>query len=255
MSKFTNQFVLNKSVTKLRAQNKRSIGSYRSESGGFTEGCAYRGEDGLRCAIGHMIPNKYYRKWMEGFVPTKEKGGNFERLYEVLIEIGYTDEQIKFMKELQEIHDNETLWEQRETQWKAIAEKYELTMPKFANSLHSSRRRRQVPERKRKSKNLMDEVIKKILLIVDEFTIHGCPLTEDSSEVKEIRYLIASYAMSAIMDSRVAQEAEMLCKSINEWEAKRLYEKMQKEIAEGHTWGLTSFASPKGECEQREHGA
>lgn len=81
----------------------------------------------------------------------------------------------------------------------------------------------------------MNDVIKKIHLLIDMFAHGDVPL---EPTLKEIRYLIASYAIQATLDEGVAKEAEMLCKGINEWEVKRLYEEMQKSIAEGQTWGL-----------------
>lgn len=129
MSKFTLQQIFDKIVTKLRAQNKRSIAIYKDYEGIPNEGCAYRGENGCRCAIGWMIPNKYYRKWMEGFTPDTHQGGNYTKLYETLIKVGFTDDQIEFMKRLQSIHDIENQWNNREYYWTRVANYYGLTVP------------------------------------------------------------------------------------------------------------------------------
>lgn len=51
------QKVFDKALAHLRKQGKRSMGRL---------GCAYRGDDDLKCAIGIFIPQKYYDDAMEG---------------------------------------------------------------------------------------------------------------------------------------------------------------------------------------------
>lgn len=51
------QTVFNKALSHLRAQGKKSIGH---------SGCSYRGDDGLKCAIGIFIADRAYRYEFEG---------------------------------------------------------------------------------------------------------------------------------------------------------------------------------------------
>ena len=59
MDKEALQQAFNKAYLGLKAQ-----GFERSHKGG--SGCRYRGPDGKKCAIGHMIPDEHYRPEMEG---------------------------------------------------------------------------------------------------------------------------------------------------------------------------------------------
>jgi hypothetical protein len=57
----TNQEAFNRAVTWLLAQGKKSI-----RSSGTINVCLYRGPDGLRCAVGTLIPDAEYHPAMEG---------------------------------------------------------------------------------------------------------------------------------------------------------------------------------------------
>ena len=54
----TAQELFNEVVSHLRKQKKQSLSQH-----GY---CMYRGEDGLKCAIGHLIPDERYHNDMEG---------------------------------------------------------------------------------------------------------------------------------------------------------------------------------------------
>jgi hypothetical protein len=54
----TAQELFNEVVTHLRKQNKQSLSVNGS--------CMYRGVDGLKCAIGYLIPDECYHDDMEG---------------------------------------------------------------------------------------------------------------------------------------------------------------------------------------------
>ena len=54
----TAQELFNEVVSHLRKQKKQSLSQH-----GY---CMYRGEDGLKCAIGHLIPDECYHNDMEG---------------------------------------------------------------------------------------------------------------------------------------------------------------------------------------------
>lgn len=66
-------------------------------------GCAYRGEDGLKCAIGALIPDEFYSRHIEG------KGVGSFAVKEVLLRCGVgTDRStLDLLKALQDMHDKE----------------------------------------------------------------------------------------------------------------------------------------------------
>lgn len=122
-------------VTNLRKQGRPSISEGCDDDSEET-GCAYRGADGMKCAIGFLIKDRFYRPEMEGFGPVlghsiatavKRSGWPCE-----------TDEHVRFYTSMQRIHDSAgyeplerviPLWERK---WKEIADAYGLvyTPPK-----------------------------------------------------------------------------------------------------------------------------
>ncbi len=67
--------------------------------------CAYRGEDGLRCAIGVLIPDKKYRAHFEG-VPLTGMSVNSALARAAGIR---TEAQFDLASDLQYVHDDETV--------------------------------------------------------------------------------------------------------------------------------------------------
>ena len=61
------------------------------------EGCLYRGPNGLKCPVGHLIPDNLYDSRMEG------GSANSDAVAEVLENLGYN---VEFCNKLQEAHDN-----------------------------------------------------------------------------------------------------------------------------------------------------
>jgi hypothetical protein len=59
----TNQEVFDKVAIHLLTQNKKSI---HPKSSGNIGTCLYRGPDGLKCAVGAMIPDELYSPTFEG---------------------------------------------------------------------------------------------------------------------------------------------------------------------------------------------
>ncbi len=57
--------------------------------------CCYRGENDLRCFVGHMIPDEHYSKTMEGSTAC-----------DVLGALGFADDEIALLDALQQIHDS-----------------------------------------------------------------------------------------------------------------------------------------------------
>jgi hypothetical protein len=94
----------------------RRQGYVRSTSA--AEACTYRGEDGLRCFVGHLIPDRSYTPDMEGSTVNMlhESGRVFSRL---------TYEALEFLEHLQSIHDDEPP-ERWEVALAELAEDYDL---------------------------------------------------------------------------------------------------------------------------------
>lgn len=79
-------------LTKLREQ------VYRSDSSGVG-GCAYRGSNGRKCAVGHLIPDAIYSREMEN----KTVGALIRTFRDVLPD--YINNNQEFLRELQMAHD------------------------------------------------------------------------------------------------------------------------------------------------------
>ena len=99
--------VFNKVEAHLLAQGEKSMSGYM----GLSDVCAYRGEGGLKCAIGCLITDEVYHRSLEGhsFSPVK-RGGIIDK---ALIDSGITgisDIQALMLYDLQRLHDtNDTI--------------------------------------------------------------------------------------------------------------------------------------------------
>lgn len=65
----------------------------------YTNACAYRGENGTKCAAGHLISDHYYRKSMEGIIIHSLRDNNFKLPK-------FITENIELIQQLQYVHDN-----------------------------------------------------------------------------------------------------------------------------------------------------
>ena len=64
----TPQEVFDTVVAALVKQGRKSLAENGDPS--ISKDCRYRGDDGLKCAIGHLIPDDEYAEWMEGMGTT-----------------------------------------------------------------------------------------------------------------------------------------------------------------------------------------
>ena len=114
----TDQELFNIVATHLLTQNARSLG-------GTTEDiCAYRGDNGLKCAVGVLISDKYYEEKFEG-LPCS--AGVVLKALE--LSLGFlTADQIDLLTRLQIIHDRK-LVKDWESYLEELAYEYELDMP------------------------------------------------------------------------------------------------------------------------------
>lgn len=100
-------------------QNERSLADYHSK-----QGCAYRGENGLKCAIGALISDEFYLPKLEGSRVAAHrtteavlKSLGLERLGTDLAKDGETVDALLFLEllhDLQIAHDNvdPALWQE-----------------------------------------------------------------------------------------------------------------------------------------------
>ncbi len=116
-----NQRILNKVVKALLKQGCRSTAD--TPYGG--ESCAYRGYNGMRCAVGHLISNVHYTPEIEGKIATApavkavlRKSLKVTRLQNVTMHM---------IAELQEVHDHKAPSEWADS-FKKIAGVYDLDL-------------------------------------------------------------------------------------------------------------------------------
>lgn len=130
MVKYTLQQIFDKVIFSLRAQGDKF--SYDPE----IDLILYRGPDGTRDAIGHLIDDEHYSPELEGLTvpvpfdpdwrqsdwPDLSKDG---MVGEALIASGIHPEQFGFLEELQNIHDvaPREIWER---EWKSLAKDFDL---------------------------------------------------------------------------------------------------------------------------------
>jgi hypothetical protein len=62
----TNEQAFKTMARHMLAQGKRSVAVGRDSFGVEHESCRYRGPDGLKCAVGAIIPDEEYRESLEG---------------------------------------------------------------------------------------------------------------------------------------------------------------------------------------------
>ncbi len=92
------QATFNHVVTELLKQNKKSMGPKTTEITSATYLCKYRGDDGSKCAFGHVIPDTEYNPSMEGKDITSILNWDGESTN---VDYNY----YLFVKRLQNIHD------------------------------------------------------------------------------------------------------------------------------------------------------
>ncbi len=114
----TKQETFNKVVKHLRRQKTQAL-----QNDGF--GCAYRGDDGKKCAVGCLIPDSLYVPWMEG----NEAGEQRMRALLQLLEID-----VQLANDLQKVHDNQMnddYNERTEFALECVALEHGLKMPEI----------------------------------------------------------------------------------------------------------------------------
>ncbi len=108
-----NQEAFSVMVNHLRAQGEKSVGP-----AGF---CKYRGENGLKCAVGALVDDEHYDNRIEGSCWSK-------LFQEAMALSGWTDIDNHLLIDTQSVHDAHEL-EEWEDQLKWVAIKHNLKMP------------------------------------------------------------------------------------------------------------------------------
>jgi len=117
----TPQEAFTKSVVHTLQQGKRST---RLMPYSAKKVCAYRGDNGLKCAIGALIPDNEYIPEMEGNLIID----NFRRGFIPPSLAGFED--IWLLSSIQSVHDNEDVSEW-ENGFRRVAHVYNLIFPDF----------------------------------------------------------------------------------------------------------------------------
>jgi len=93
----TRQETFNRVAKHLLTQGKRSLAVYPGSEDYGQKDCAYRGEGGLSCAVGCLIPDERYRRSWEG------QGVENEDIKGLLCgELGHD---LRLLQDLQGVHD------------------------------------------------------------------------------------------------------------------------------------------------------
>lgn len=108
----TAQEIFDKVTTHLLTQNRQSRKDIFNT--GY-ESCAYRGDDGLMCAVGVLIPDELYDPRFEGLCPPLNYSDvcapDLDRRFwfvDVLKQIGIAEQDLGLLADLQSIHDSHT---------------------------------------------------------------------------------------------------------------------------------------------------
>ncbi len=109
----TRQEIYNKVKAHLLTQNQQSMRTFE-----YGDGCAYRSENGLSCAIGCLIPDDLYNAGIEG----SDVHGlldNYDGEFDFLRPTDHVESSCCFLEYLQNIHDKYPVeeWEQRLTKF------------------------------------------------------------------------------------------------------------------------------------------
>lgn len=110
----TPQEIFDEVATKLLAQKYRSYD--------MDVGCVYRGPNGNKCAVGHLIPDDMYRRWMD--LDPLMYGSGVQSLVERRNEYlpPYFKDNVELLSRLQRVHDEEENWLNREVMAKKLAD-------------------------------------------------------------------------------------------------------------------------------------
>lgn len=123
MSEFNRQKTFNKAYRGLKAQGFKQAGRMKKNYDGEEAfDCQYRGDNGMKCAIGHCIPDSKYHNQLEG------DGARSEKLC-LVMGYKYGSGDAVWANDLQMIHDRNSQPELMQEALIAFAKAHELTVP------------------------------------------------------------------------------------------------------------------------------
>lgn len=118
-------------ISKLHEQGKQCV----DELGN----CRYRGPNGMKCAIGHLIPDDSYREYFESqsvtYLPIQKALSKNASHPVYCLDISDNDDNLGFLIDLQDFHDNDVNWDETGLRlWKVIkfADRWDLDTTKIA---------------------------------------------------------------------------------------------------------------------------
>ena len=124
----THQQIYNRVKGPLIQQHRRSMLT-TEDPGGFGDMCGYRGQDGCKCALGHLIPDELYDPSIEGGSlptnpdkPCNERSGKIANIFTQVLGRPLTKDDCMFLRALQEVHD--TTDEDEEQAWREALERF-----------------------------------------------------------------------------------------------------------------------------------
>lgn len=95
-----------------------------------TGSCAYRGKGGSRCHVGLVLPDRLYKRSLEGDCPTSQSFNDIAR------ELDWSAEDRKWLDNFQDMHDVGLIpcdsREKRERLYRDFAKDHRLTVPSEA---------------------------------------------------------------------------------------------------------------------------
>lgn len=96
------------------------------------DACAYRGQEGRKCAIGFLIPDDRYSEDLEGCNPwTLESAGYFSSKFgKIDADPEKKAEDVFFLNQLQSLHDSSVIYkDSMRNDFEDFAKKNNLTIP------------------------------------------------------------------------------------------------------------------------------
>jgi hypothetical protein len=120
LSEMTQQQIYDTVVAGLAEQGFKQSRKLLSSAPGVSTTCAYRGDNGLKCAAGHIIPDSEYKPGMEGAIAASLD----------FFKENVSQATLKFIDSLQQAHDGGSNPETMKEELCFVGNSYELEIPK-----------------------------------------------------------------------------------------------------------------------------
>lgn len=117
------QKIFNTAYLGLKAQRFQRSATFAKE-----QACVYRSPEGLKCALGHCIPDELYNPGMEFQTPRGTLFANFPKLPAFFEVEDHHD--VLFLADLQDCHDRADSSKEMRHRLKDFAKQHRLIIPK-----------------------------------------------------------------------------------------------------------------------------